>query len=144
MIREDKLLRHVVRNGKGMEIGPSHRPTAPKKAGYDVDIIDHLTREELVNKYRHHGVDIDAIEEVDYVWRGEKYAWLTGKTKHYDWIIASHVIEHTPDLIGFLKECDSILKDDGVVSLAIPDKRFCFDHFRPITGVSKVIDHHLQ
>ena len=49
-----------------------------------------------------------------------------------------------PDLIGFLKDCDTILKDDGIISLIIPDKRYCFDHFRPITGISKIIDNHFQ
>lgn len=53
------------------------------------------------------------------------------------------MIEHTPDLIGFLNECESILKPGGVLSLAIPDKRYCFDHFRPVTGLGKIIDAHL-
>ncbi len=37
-----------------------------------------------------------------------------------------------------------IVKDDGVISLVIPDKRYCFDHYRPITGIAAVIDRHLQ
>ncbi|MBM3968136.1 MAG: methyltransferase domain-containing protein, partial [Planctomycetes bacterium] len=71
------------------------------------------------------------------------YAELTGFPKHYDWVVASHVVEHTPDLVGFLNECDSILKDDGVLVLVVPDKRYCYDYFRPISGISKVIDAHL-
>ncbi|MBK8506181.1 MAG: hypothetical protein IPL46_30665 [Saprospiraceae bacterium] len=98
----------------------------------------------MINKYRNHEVNLDRIEDVDFVWNGESYAELTGKTKYYDWIIASHLIEHTPDLIGFLIDCDSILKDDGILSLVVPDKRFCFDRLRPITGLGKVIDSHIQ
>jgi hypothetical protein len=41
-----------------------------------------------------------------------------------------------------LNDCDSILKDSGVISLAVPDLRYCFDCFRPITGLSKIIDAH--
>jgi len=141
--RKNILLAAIDKQGAGLEIGPSHRPAAPKAEGYNVDIIDHLTREELVEKYQTHGLDLDAIEEVDFVWSGESYADLTGNKKHYDWIIASHVIEHTPDLIGFLLDCDEVLKDGGVVSLAVPDKRYCFDHYRPITGIGSVIDRHL-
>src|SRR5690606_19409090 len=48
------------------------------------------------------------------------------------------------DLIGFLNDCDSVLRDDGVLSLAVPDKRRCFDYFRPMTGLAKVLDHHFQ
>jgi predicted SAM-dependent methyltransferase len=144
MDRLKKILKKIDRTGFGIEIGPSHNPVAPKKEGYNVEIIDHMNREQLVAKYKGHGVALANIEEVDYVWRGEKYAELTGKSKHYDWIIASHVIEHSPDLIGFLLGCDGILKDDGVVSLVVPDKRFCFDHYRPITGLGKIIDAHLS
>ena len=86
--------------------------------------------------------DISQIEDVDYIWNGEKYADLTGKTNHYDWVIASHVIEHTPDLISFINDCDSILKEDGVLFLAVPDRRYCFDYFRPASSLSKVLDSH--
>lgn len=144
MNRNEKVLRHINKNGHGIEIGPSHNPIAPKSDGYKVHIIDHMSREQLIAKYKDHHVNLKNIEEVDFVWRDENYSELTGKSKYYDWIIASHVIEHTPDLIGFLNDCDAILKDDGVISLVIPDKRYCFDHYRPITGISKIIDNHFQ
>lgn len=142
MTREEKILKHIDKNGSGVEIGPSHNPIAPKNEGYRVDVIDCVDREQLIGKFKVHDVNLDKIEEVDFVWQGESYSELTGKTKHYDWIIASHVIEHTPDLIGFLNNCDAILKEDGVISLVVPDKRYCFDHYRPITGISKIIDSH--
>ena len=144
MNRKEKVLRHINKNGQGVEIGPSHSPVAPKKEGYKVHIIDHMSREQLIAKYKDHHVNLENIEEVDFVWRGENYSELTGKDKYYDWIIASHVIEHTPDLLGFLNDCDTILKEDGVISLAVPDKRYCFDHYRPITGISQIIDSHFQ
>lgn len=144
MNREEKVLRHIDKNGYGIEIGPSHNPIAPKKKGYRVHIIDYMNREQLIIKYKDHDVNLNNIEEVDFVWQGGNYLELTGKTKYYDWIIASHVIEHTPDFIGFLKDCDTILKDDGVISLVVPDKRYCFDHYRPIAGLSRIIDNHFQ
>ena len=144
MNRKEKVLRHINKNGQGVEIGPSHSPVAPKKEGYKVHIIDHMSREQLIAKYKDHHVNLENIEEVDFVWRGENYSELTGKDKYYDWIIASHVIEHTPDFLGFLNDCDTILKEDGVISLAVPDKRYCFDHYRPITGISQIIDSHFQ
>jgi predicted SAM-dependent methyltransferase len=140
MHRNEKVLKHVSRDGYGVEIGPSHNPIAPKREGYKTHIIDHASQEQLRIKYEQHQVNLDNIEEVDFVWQGGSYSDLVGKKKHYDWIIASHVIEHTPDLISFLQDCDSILKDDGVLSLVIPDKRYCFDRYRPVTGIAKVID----
>jgi 2-polyprenyl-3-methyl-5-hydroxy-6-metoxy-1,4-benzoquinol methylase len=145
MQRHEKVLHRIDREGRGLEIGPCYGPLAPKRAGFNVEVLDHLDRDALRQKYHGHaGIDVDQIEPVDYVWSGEPYAELIGKTKYYDWIIASHMIEHTPDLIGFLANCDSILKDTGVLSLAIPDARYCFDHFRPLTGLARIIDAHLN
>jgi predicted SAM-dependent methyltransferase len=144
MTREEKILYHINKSGQGIEIGPSYNPIAPKKDGYRVHIIDHMSQEQLIRKYKDHNVHMENIEAVDFVWRGEPYSILTGKRTYYDWIIASHIIEHAPDLIGFINDCDSIMKDDAVLSLAIPDKRYCFDHFRPITGISGIIDSHFK
>lgn len=144
LTREEKLLLHLKKGGIGVEIGASHAPIAPKRAGYNVQIIDHATRDELIAKYENENVKLENIEDVDFVWRGESYAELTGKRNYYDWIIASHVIEHVPNLVGFINGCDEILNGQGVLSLAVPDVRFCFDHFRPISGLSKVIDAHYQ
>lgn len=140
----NNLLSYVKKDGLGIEIGPSHNPMAPKKAGYNVEIIDHMTREQLVEKYREHQVCLENIEEVDHVWNGESYCQLTGRESYYDWVIASHMIEHTPDFIGFLLDCEKLLKDDGVLLLVVPDKRYCFDHYRPITGLSKVVDAYIR
>ncbi|WP_171164696.1 class I SAM-dependent methyltransferase [Usitatibacter palustris] len=141
--RKARVLEGIDKAGTGLEIGPSHDPLAPKREGYNVHIIDHATREDLVAKYQGQGLPLEQIEEVDFVWSGQTYLELTGKPKHYDWIIASHLIEHTPDIIAFLADCDSLLKDGGVLSLVIPDKRYVFDRFRPITGLARVIDSHL-
>jgi predicted SAM-dependent methyltransferase len=144
MDRREIILQHLDLDKAGLEIGPSHNPVAPKKMGYSVEIIDHLDREGLIKKYEGHGVQLDNIEEVDFVWHGERYADLTGKSHYYNWIIASHVIEHTPDLIAFINECDEILAEDGLLSLAIPDKRYCFDHFRPLSSIASVVNSHAR
>jgi predicted SAM-dependent methyltransferase len=140
--RKEIVLRHVDRQGQGIEIGPCHNPIAPKREGFRVHIIDHMSRPQLLEKYKHDHLAVENIEEVDFVWGGQPYAELVGRTGCYDWIIASHVIEHSPDFIAFLNDCDALLKDGGVLCLVVPDKRFCFDRFRPVTGLAKFIDSH--
>jgi SAM-dependent methyltransferase len=45
----------------------------------------------------------------------------------YDWISASHVIEHVPDIIGWLTQVHSKLRPGGILFLVIPDKGYTFD-----------------
>lgn len=139
----DKMLAHIHKEQYGLEIGPSLRPCAPKREGYHVETIDHLSRQELIEKYASMGLDTAKIEEVDYIWRGGSYSDLTGKTDSYDYILASHLIEHVPDFVGFLNDCAHMLKMDGILSLAVPDKRYSLDHFRMVTTTGKVINDYL-
>ena len=138
--REKAVFHFINKTGQGLEIGPSHNPIAPKKAGYKVHILDHATADELRAKYQGHGLNLDNIEEVDFVWKGQPLPDLIGHTQCYDWIIASHVIEHVPDLISFLQQCEQLLKPAGVLSLVVPDKRYCFDYFQPLTTTGMVLD----
>lgn len=139
--RRQIILSKLDLSGVGLEIGASHNPLAPKKEGFNVEIIDHLDRAGLREKYANDAsVCLENIEEVDYVWKGETYAELTGKQEFYDWIIASHVIEHVPDLVSFLRSCAEVLKPGGILTLAVPDLRYCFDQLRPPSGLAKVLD----
>jgi len=140
LARADKALFLVDRSGLGLEIGPSHNPIAPKRSGFNVHVLDHLSAQELREKYVGHGVDLDSIEEVDFVWEGQPLYELIGKSECYDWIIASHVIEHVPDFISFLQQCGILLKPQGVLSLIIPDKRYCFDYYNATTTTGDVLD----
>ncbi len=138
--RFDKVMSLIDKNGLGLEIGPGFNPLAPKKQGFNVHVLDHVSTEELREKFQGHGVNLDDIEEVDYVWKGEPLPVLVGQEECYDWIIASHVIEHTPDMISFLEGCERLLKPHGVLSLIIPDKRYCFDHFHATTSTGEILD----
>lgn len=144
MTRFEEMTRFLNLDGVGLEIGPSHDPLVPKSSGRNVEILDHMDQAGLIEKYRTHGVDISRIEPVDYVWTGGPLTECIGKTGYYDWIVASHVIEHTPDLIAFVSECCALLKPDGVLSLAIPDRRFTFDFYRWPSSTGDVIQAHVD
>ena len=58
----------------------------------------------------------------------------------FDIVIASHVIEHQPDLVSFFQSVGKMLKPDGLLSLAVPDKRFCFDYFMPLSLTGDVLE----
>lgn len=132
--------------GFGLEIGPYFNPICPKSRGYRVEILDCADRDTLYRQGLQDpnvGDKVKRIEPVDYIWSGEDYRELIGSKERYDYIIASHVIEHTTDLVGFLEQCAALLKENGILSLVIPDKRYCFDFFRENSSLSKVIDKYM-
>jgi hypothetical protein len=59
-------------------------------------------------------------------------------------LVASHVVEHVPDFVGWLNEIQEILKPNGILSLAIPDKRYCFDYHRPLSTMGQVLESFLR
>jgi predicted SAM-dependent methyltransferase len=138
--REEKVFHLLDKKGAGLEIGPSHNPIAPKSKGFNVHILDHASAADLRSKYQGHSVNLNNIEDVDFVWSGEPLHELIGKTGCYDWIIASHVIEHVPNLISYLQQCEKLLKPDGILSLVIPDKRYCFDYFSSSSSSGNILD----
>ena len=136
------LLEGLDKSAKLIEIGPSYNPTAPKSAGWKTTVVDHATREALIAKYAPDpSVDPKKIEEVDFVWQGGFLAELIPEEQHgtYDGFIACHVIEHTTDIVRFLQSAERLLSDDGEVLLVVPDKRKCFDFFRPVSMTSDAL-----
>jgi SAM-dependent methyltransferase len=135
MNRLDKLLFAIDRKSRILEIGPSYNPAAPKAAGWQTHVLDHASQAELRAKYADHNVSCDKIEPVDFVWREGAIhdAVPTDLHGRFDACIASHVIEHVPNPVVFFQSLDRLLTQEGVLSLAVPDKRYCFDFFRPLT-----------
>lgn len=130
-------------NGKGLEIGPGFDPVVPKRDGFKVETLDHLSAQDLRSKYQNNpSVDVSRIEDVDFVSDGGPMLSLIGKPGYYDYIVASHVIEHTVDVLGFLLDCQALLKPTGRLVLAVPDMRFSFDCLRPVSTTGQAIDLH--
>ncbi|MBS7793115.1 class I SAM-dependent methyltransferase [Roseococcus sp. SDR] len=130
-----------------LEIGPSFSPVAAKRHGWNTTIVDHCDRGELISKYGSVGsLDVDSIEDVDIVWRGNSLAdqMSSAELGSYDAIIASHVIEHMPDPLAFLRDAERILAPNGTVILAVPDKRLCFDCLRPFSTTGAILEAHQQ
>jgi 2-polyprenyl-3-methyl-5-hydroxy-6-metoxy-1,4-benzoquinol methylase len=136
--RRERILSGLNLAGAGLEIGGGYNPRTCKDE-FLVDHLDHADRDALIAKFASQGIDTSRIQAVDYVWSGQTYAALVGE-KRYDWIIASHVIEHVPNPIQFLNDCTEILSENGILSLAVPDKRFCFDYYRPPSGLARLVD----
>ncbi len=145
--REETLLKTVKKSDLIIEVGPSFAPLAPRAEGWNTKIVDHTDREGLIAKYTNDinvGSKISKIEEVDFVWRDGLLSSAVSDEWHgkFDIFLASHVIEHVPDVLGFLNSAQYLLSHTGTVVLAVPDKRYCFDYFRPFSTTADALTAH--
>lgn len=120
-----------------LEIGPSYNPIVSKSQGYNVKIVDHCDKKTLVAKYEKFGVDTSQVEDVDYI--TTDISDIQDKNS-FDIIFASHLIEHTPNLIKFLRDATELLDANGKLVLLVPDRQATFDFFRPVSTPGAVID----
>lgn len=132
-------------NQPGLEIGPLDRPRISKLT-HNVTYVDHLDADALRAKYQGDpGVTVSDIHDVDIVWSGStSLRSLVGERPSISYVVASHVLEHLPDPIGWLNSVTEVLAPGGVVALVIPDKRYCFDHRRPLTEIWDIVDASLR
>lgn len=129
---------------KGLELGPLHNPVVRRSDG-DIRYLDHVDTDTLRSRYTTHaGFDIDAIVPIDYASGDGSIREAVGDDAPFDYVIASHVIEHVPDLISWLHDVRSVLADGGVLSLAVPDHRRCFDVMRSPTIAADVVQAYLD
>jgi hypothetical protein len=141
MNRAEVLLSGLSKRDKIIEIGPSHAPLAPKIEGWNSLVLDHETRENLVVKYEAMGVSAKSIEDVDFVWKSGTIIDAIPLEHHgtFKGFIASHVIEHSTDVVRFLLSAQKLISSDGIIILALPDKRKSFDFFRPLSTTSQAL-----
>jgi predicted SAM-dependent methyltransferase len=138
--RRDFVFRTADRTGTALEIGPAHNAILPKRDGFHTKTVDYIDRDGLVEKYRDfEQYSPDDIEDVDYVIRaGASMADVIDE--RFRLVLASHVLEHSISLIDFLNDCTTLLAPNGVLSLVVPDHRYCFDRFRERSSIGRVID----
>ncbi|MGH9106971.1 MAG: hypothetical protein ACRDZX_14290 [Acidimicrobiales bacterium] len=128
---------------RGLEIGPLYRPRVKRSDGR-VFYVDHRTTEQLRQDYRANSLarpHLDEIVEVDYVVKeGSTLSEAIGADGPFDYLIAAHVLEHLANPIGWLQDAERALTGNGLISLVIPDKRFCFDVNRAETRPGDWVD----
>lgn len=139
---KDRILDGMDLSRRIVEIGPLYRPFVRKSEG-NVVYVDHADTETLREKYKADPkFSMSDIVDVDAVWGDKTLSECVGG--RVDYIIASHVIEHVPDLFGWLNELSAALTSGGQIRLVVPDKRFTFDYLRRTTQFADVLDAHIR
>ena len=116
----------------GMEIGALCYPTVKKNEG-NIKFLDRQPKAEILKVLGAAYPDAEnTFVDVDIVSYDRPLNEVLAGYK-FDYIIGNHLLEHIPDFIGFFKTLYDVLNDNGRIFLAIPDRRFTFDHNRTDT-----------
>ena len=135
-----RLLHGINPKQRGLELGALDRPIMAKDR-FDIHYVDHATRDDLIRKYAATAGALllpGRIVETDFVWCGGPLAAIAGTGFHY--CVASHVIEHVADPLGWLGAIADVLAPGGRINLAIPEKTRTFDHRRALTQPAQLLD----
>ena len=116
-----------------LEIGPFYRPAF---RGEGVRYLDFMDTAALRARAVTVGGDPAGVPHIDYV------GSLADVGEKFRLVFSSHSIEHQPDLLRHLLEVSAVLEDGGLYALLIPDCRFCFDHFLPVSNIGEVFAAH--
>jgi SAM-dependent methyltransferase len=108
--------------GKGVEIGPSDNPVK----GVDTVLVDNKT-DFAGKQYR-----------VDYVMEADNL--LLFQDNQFDFLIASHMLEHFPNPIKALKEWYRVVRDGGILFIVVPQMNCTFDRYRNVTKLSHLTE----
>lgn len=128
----------------GIEYGPLNRPIVERTVLPGIRYVDHKTQEQLQVHYANDPrVDVALIPIIDIVTSGRPITEFVDD-ESIDFVIASHVMEHVPDFIGWLETNLRILRPGGRIALAFPDRRYCFDLAKQATSLHEVVAAYLE
>ena len=134
-----RLLGHKFLKGSGIEIGALHMPL-PLPEGAKARYVDYLPVRQLRKHYPElRKLDLVNVAIVD---NGERLTKV--KDNSVDFIIANHFLEHCRDPIGTIKVFYKKLRSNGVLFMAIPNKTYTFDMYRPITTYGHLLKEHSE
>jgi SAM-dependent methyltransferase len=122
----------------GVEIGALHLPLKlyhNSRALY----VDNKPVDELRHYYPELG---DKPFYLDIVDDGEHLKKF--RDASLDFVVANHFLEHCEDPIRTIENFTRVLKDDGIIFMAVPDKRFTFDCDRPVTSLEHLLRDHID
>ena len=127
----------------GLEISPNWAPLVLRGEAKMV-YCDRLSTAELEGRERDNKGRVDfhaVVEEMDFVWKdGTPLPSYFNANEKFDFVVSSHVMEHVPNLLGFLQQQRQVCKDEGIICFVVPDVRLSGEHFRPLTTPAQLIE----
>lgn len=119
-----------------LEIGPFHNPSL---AGPNVAYFDLQPQPELVERVAAYGLPTARVPRIDFA---DPKGDLSVVDRRFAAVFSAHCVEHQPSLVRHLTQVSALLEPGGGYYLIAPDKRFCFDHYLPLSTLGGVIEAH--
>jgi glycosyltransferase involved in cell wall biosynthesis/SAM-dependent methyltransferase len=120
---------------EGLEIGACDLPTVPSDLG-QCEFADFRSTEDLIRTFN---LPPETVVPVKYILQRQLDLHLQ-IDRQFDYVILCHVIEHVPNVIDYLKSLSKLLKPNGIILIACPDKRKTPDLTRPSTALEHLLD----
>lgn len=131
-VRKELAVQYI--SGEGIEVGALHAPLEVSE-GTNVHYVDRMSAADLRKQYP----ELSAVNLVDpdIVDDGEKLSKIQDNV--WDFVIANHMIEHCQNPIDAIQNFLRVLKEDGILYMGVPDKRYTFDLDRPLTDLDHLV-----
>ena len=121
---------YAVLSGEGLEIGAFNEP-APLPNVERILYFDAL--DATTARKRFPEIDPARFVEVDVIGDLDQGDLAQFPRDSQDFVVCNHVIEHVANPALLVEDLFRIVRPGGHVVLTVPDKRYTFDHERPLT-----------
>ena len=122
-------------HGTGLEIGALQLPLEVPP-GVTVRYVDYVTREENIRRYPH--LDASRIVVTDHIDDGFELTTIPPESQ--DFVIANHLLEHSPNPLQALLNWNRVLKKKGILFITLPNGARNFDQGRGITPLEHIVE----
>ena len=131
---------HVDLRGRGLEVAPYYQPLLTKDK-FNICYTDYIDNAAIALKGAQNPELKDCkIPLIDFVWHPEKPIRQCMPDDHmFDFVVASHVMEHVANPLGWLTDLLTVMNVGGRVALFLPDRRFSGDYFRKETDFGELL-----
>lgn len=137
-IRKKRILYKLDVSKPGIEISPLYSPITDKN-NHNVYYTDYASAEE--SRKKHADYDHPEIMDLNFIWnQNARLKDCVPGGVMFDWAIASHVLEHVPDPIGWMNQILQTVNVNGYLSLALPNKTLTNDILRDETKFPQWFD----
>jgi hypothetical protein len=137
--RRDFIMSHLPTSQCGLEIAPYFHPVTDRSK-HDVFYVDCIDNDEIRRKAASNpGASANEVPLIDAVWLPGKRLAECVAGRQFGYVVASHVLEHVPNPLGWLLDILECMEVGGRIAILLPSKLHTMDHYRPLTTFAEVV-----